>query len=129
MDYPWEINAFNNDPVPDGLSRCEEHAYEALRYIYQLYKMGSVTKTDAAAEKGRIKAKLDADYRVESLNKKLAENYQKVLRATELAAIRYYKARTEENGLALCNAIQGLESDVYPGLNVFKGVTSDGTTV
>ena len=54
MEFAFERDAMNGDPLPKGLDIADSCLYVSLKYLYAMYKKGMVTRTDAATEKQRL---------------------------------------------------------------------------
>lgn len=59
FSFPWERDAMRGDAMPEGLPLYDQAAYQAMRYLYALYRRGEIPREDAATEKGRIRGEYE----------------------------------------------------------------------
>ena len=70
MKYEHEREAARGDPMPDGLSLAEQQTFQAVRYLYAVYRAKRITQTQAAKEKATILRKLKMVQEKEALKEK-----------------------------------------------------------
>ena len=93
--YEYEREAARGDPMPDGLSLAEQQTYQAIRYLYAVYRAKRITQAQAAQEK-------------EALMEKSYAKQTAMWKDLEAAANRYGTDRTLENADKLIEAIYGV---------------------
>lgn len=108
LNFPWERDAMNNEPMPDGLPLEEQMAYQALAALYGRYRLKLITRDQGHEEKGRIIYALDLRRRQEDANRKLTKQTADMFRNIEGAANAYAKNRTLENADRLYQVIYGM---------------------
>lgn len=104
VTLPYEKQAMRGDPMPNGLNYPNQLLYQALALLYARYRMGTVTREQAATEK---KSLLD-NYRVYQFQWDMGDRWVEVIKKTELARSEYRKNRTLENADALVKCIDGI---------------------
>ena len=109
FEFPWERMAMNNLEMPDGLPLQDQMAYTAMRNIYYSFRHGVITRDAAAAEKLKIRSRYDNMVSEWARWGDLAKYHCKLRKDIEAAATTCRKDPTPEHGMALCNAIDGLE--------------------
>lgn len=107
MKYEYEREAARGDPMPDGLSLAEQQTYQAIRYLYAVYRAKRITQAQAAQEKAKVLRELRMMQEKEALMEK---SYAKTAmwKDLEAAANRYGTDRTLENADKLIEAIYGV---------------------
>lgn len=103
VTLPYEKQAMRGDPMPDGLTFPDQCMFQALAALYVRYRMGTVTREQAATEK---KSLLD-NYRVYQFNWEMGERLVEVIKKTETARSLYRKDRTLNNADNLLASIDG----------------------
>lgn len=112
LSFPWERDAMNNLPMPEGLSLDDQKAYQALASLYGRYRLGLIERAAGSTEKGRILYVWDKEKRMEESSSKLAQWHSRLRREIEGAQCQYRKERTLENADKLSRALDGiLEAD------------------
>lgn len=109
MKYEYEKPAARGDPMPDGLSLAEQQTYQAIRYLYAVYRAKRITQEQAAKEKATILRKLRIAQEKEALMDKAHQRAIKMWKDLETATNRYGKERTLENADKLIEAIYGVK--------------------
>lgn len=104
VTLPYEKQAMRGDPMPDSLNYPDQLLYQALALLYARYRMGVVTREQAATEK---KSLLD-NYRVYQYQWDMGDRWVEVIKKTDLAQCEYRKNRTLENADALVKCIDGI---------------------
>ena len=110
MKYEYEKPAARGDPMPDGLSLAEQQTYQAIRYLYAVYRAKRVTQEQAAKEKATILRKLKMAQEKEALMDKAHQRAIKMWKDLEAAANHYGTERTIENADKLIEAIYGVKT-------------------
>ena len=93
--------------MPDGLSLAEQQTYQAIRYLYAVYRAKRITQEQAAKEKAGILRELKMVQEKEALMDKAHQRAIKMWKDLEAAANRYGTDRTLENADKLIEAIYG----------------------
>lgn len=110
MKYEYEKPAARGDPMPDGLSLAEQQTYQAIRYLYAVYRAKRITQTQAAQEKATILRKLRMVQEKEALMKKSYAKQTATWKDLEAAANRYSLDKTIENADKLIESIYGVKT-------------------
>ena len=110
MKYEYEREAARGDPMPDGLSLAEQQTYQAIRYLYAVYRSKRITQEQAAKEKSRILREMKMVQEKEDLKEKAYNRYVAMWKDLEAAANRYGKERTLENADKLIESIYGVKT-------------------
>ena len=109
MKYEYERQAARGDPMPDGLSLAEQQTYQAIRYLYAVYRAKRITQEQAGKEKATILRQLRTAQEKESLHEKVYKRSVAMWKDLEAAANRYGTDRTLENADKLIEAIYGVK--------------------
>jgi anti-sigma factor ChrR (cupin superfamily) len=107
MKYEYEREAARGDPMPDGLSLAEQQTYQAIRYLYAVYRAKRITQAQAAQEKAKVLRELRMMQEKEALQQKAYNRSIAMWKDLEAAANRYGTERTLENADKLIEAIYG----------------------
>ncbi len=107
MELPYERQAMQAQPMPDGLSLEDQLMYQALSILYARYKRHELTREQAAADKGRLLYEHDRRVRSAEADRRLAKWHTDLRKSIEAAQCYYRKERTIENADALSAAIDG----------------------
>ena len=107
MKYEYERQAARGDPMPDGLSLAEQQTYQAIRYLYAVYRAKLITQAQAAQEKAKVLRELRMMQEKEALMEKSYAKQTAMWKNLEAAANRYGTERTLENADKLIEAIYG----------------------
>ena len=108
--YEYEREASRGDPMPDGLSLAEQQTYQAIRYLYAVYRAKRITQEQAAKEKARILRELRMMQEKEALKEKAYNRSVAMWKDLEAAANHYGTERTLENADKLIEAIYGVKT-------------------
>lgn len=100
---PWEQLAIRGDEIPDGLDYPDQVLFLNLRTLYAQKRMGIIDRDTAISEKKKL---LD-EYRYYQANWMMADEWNKIIRATELARAEFRKNPTVENAWTVVNCIEG----------------------
>lgn len=96
------------DEMPEGLSLPDQLAYTALRNVYHAYYNKIISRDAAAAEKNRIRRQLTMVTNTMAFQDKLCAHHVRVTKETEGAKSAFRKNPTVENGMRLCNVMDGI---------------------
>jgi len=108
-DFPFEREAGQNLPLPEGLSLADRMAYSALRNIYRAFHAGDIGRDRAGEEKQRLRRAWEQARESEAFERKLCAYHTRLIRGVERAACRCRKEPTAENALYLCDVLDGIE--------------------
>ena len=111
MIFPWEGQAMNGEPMPEGLSLHDQAAYTSIRNIYAAYREGRLSKETGSAEKKMVKRKYDQAIEREKFSSKMNIYYIKLHIQAEKAMIAVRKNPTPENALRLVDILDGIEKE------------------
>ncbi len=100
-DFPFEREAAQNLPPPEGLSLADLMAYSGLRNIYRAFRAGE--------EKRHLRREWEKAKEAEALERKLLDFHVRLIRGAEQAVTRCRKEPTAENALYLCDVLDGFE--------------------
>ena len=109
MKYEYEREAARGDPMPDGLSLAEQQTYQAIRYLYDVYRAKRITQAQAAQEKAKLLRELRMMHEKEALMEKSYAKQTAMWKDAEAAANKYGTERTLENADKLIEAIYGVK--------------------
>lgn len=101
---PFEKQAMDGDPIPDGLIASDKVMYIALRGLYRQVKLGVISREVAVSEKNRLLQ----DYKELQWMDDQWRRYVKTIKDTEAARSEYRKNRTIENADKLLIAFDGI---------------------
>lgn len=105
--FPFERDAEQGVPMPDGLPLTDQLAYQFLRNLYERVKRGSVTREQAIVEKGKMTHQYNlAKGKLEQYSA-LGDRWSELLKRAEEAQIRYQMERTLENADFLSAILNG----------------------
>ena len=110
MKYEYEKPAAHGDPMPDGLSLAEQQTYQAIRYLYAVYRAKRITQTQAAQEKAKVLRELRMMQEKEALMEKSYAKQTAMWKSLESAANRYSLDKTIENADKLIESIYGVKT-------------------
>ena len=110
MDFTWERQAANGDPMPGDLWLGEQMAYQATAHLYARYRLGLISREKASAEKKLIKKALDDARREKEFRDRQNDYHTKLIRRTAIARAGFRRSPGVEAGMELCNAIDGIVS-------------------
>lgn len=105
--YEFETQAAKGEEMPDGLTPVDQHTYQAMRFLYALYRTKRIDINKAAQEKKKLlrsyrQAKAAEDFQIRR-ERKQAQMWKSI----EETASRYQKERTLENADAFVKAVYG----------------------
>ncbi len=107
MELPYERQAMQAQPMPEGLSLEDQLMYQALSILYARYKRHELTREQATAEKGKLVYEHDRRKKIEGASSDLAKWHHDLRREIEAAQCRYRKEHTIEAADALSAALDG----------------------
>lgn len=108
MDFVWEKEAANQEPMPDGLPLAEQRAFQVVATLYARFYEKAISKEQAAQDKQKAKAELKQEIDIDNFRDNTAYEREKILRLSEQARIKARKEPTQENCLALIDTIDGI---------------------
>ena len=108
MDFIWEKEAANQEPMPDGLPLAEQRAFQVVSALYARFYAKMISKEQAAQDKQKTKAELKQEIDTDNYRDNTAYEREKILRLSEQARARARKEPTAENCLALVDTIEGI---------------------
>ena len=111
MIFPWEGQAMNGEPMPEGLSLHDQAAYTSIRNIYAAYREGRLSKEAGSTEKKMVKRKYDQAIEREKFSSKMNIYYIKLHMQAEKAMIAVRKNPTPGNALRLVDILDGMEKE------------------
>ena len=107
MVFPFEREAANGAPMPDGLSLVDQCAFYFLRAMYQGLRTGVKTREQAAEEKGKMTYQHSVSNNILNSYQIMGRYWSGMRKALEAAQIAYQKDRTLENADRLSAALDG----------------------
>lgn len=108
MDFIWEKEAANQEPMPDGLPLAEQRAFQVVSALYARFYAKMISKEQAAQDKQKTKAELKQEIDTDNYRDNTAYEREKILRLSEQARARARKEPTAENCLSLVDTIEGI---------------------
>ena len=111
MIFPFESEAAQGIVMPDGLSLPDQLAYQFLKNLYDRIRRGSVTREQAALEKGRMTHQYNLAKETLLRYSELGDRWSNLLKRVEGAQIRYRMSRTLENADILSGVLDGVPYD------------------
>lgn len=112
--FPWEKEAMQGNPMPEGLLLADQMAYTVLRNIYRSYYGKVLSREQAAREKNILRREYERAVKDMAFWDKVNQKHCRVLKSTELAAAACRKDPAPENALRLCDVIVGLNGMEEP---------------
>lgn len=107
MVFPFEREAANGEPMPDGLSLPDQLAYQFLVNLYDRLRKGIITRDQAAEEKGKMTYQHSVSNNILKSYQTMGTYWAGMRKALEAAQIAYRKDRTLENADRLSAALDG----------------------
>src|SRR5574344_2433297 len=96
MKYPFEEQAMQNKPMPDGLTTYEKQIYIVLRNLYYAIAKEMITQQQAQKEKNAILKELDDLNTTREFERKCWENSAKRTMAADRALMMCHQSRPLE---------------------------------
>ncbi|MCI9317351.1 MAG: hypothetical protein HFF67_04850, partial [Oscillospiraceae bacterium] len=78
-DFPFEREAGQNLPLPEGLSLADRMAYSALRNIYRAFHAGDIGRDRAGEEKQRLRRAWEQARESEAFERKLCAYHTRLI--------------------------------------------------
>ena len=66
MDFVWEKEAANQEPMPDGLPLAEQRAFQVVATLYARFYEKAISKEQAAQDKQKAKAELKQEIDIDN---------------------------------------------------------------
>ena len=107
MVFPFEREAANGEPMPDGLSLPDQLAYQFLINLYDRLRRGVITRDQAAEEKGKMTYQHSVSNNILNSYQIMGRYWSDMRKALEAAQNAYRKNRTLENADRLSAALDG----------------------
>ena len=107
MVFPFEREAEQGLPMPDGLDLPDQMAYQFLSSLYRDIKAGYITRYQAALDKGKMTYQYSVAKNTLSHSSMIAKWRTDLLHNIESAHTKYIKERTLEAADALSLALDG----------------------
>ena len=107
MVFPFEKDAEQGNPMPDGLSLPDQLAYQFLVNLYDRLRRGVITRDQAAEEKGKMTYQHSVSNNILNNYQIMGRYWSGMRKALEAAQIAYQKDRTLENADRLSAALDG----------------------
>lgn len=107
MVFPYEKEAANGGPIPDGLSLVDQCAFRFLRSMYRDIRTGVQTREQAIEEKGYMTYQYDKEKRSMEHWSKMGSYWSEKYSRVEAAQSAYKKNRTLENADRLSAVLDG----------------------
>ena len=111
MVFPFEEKAAAGEPMPDGLSLPDQLVYQFLANLYDRIKRGTISREQAALEKGRMKHQYDLASAELAKYSALGGRWADLLKRAEGAQIIYRMDRTLKSADVLSAALDGVLYD------------------
>ena len=108
MDFVWEKEAANQEPMPDDLPLAEQRAFQVVATLYARFYEKAISKEQAAQDKQKAKAELKQEIDIDNFRDNTAYEREKILRLSEQARIKARKETTQENCLVLVDTVDGI---------------------
>lgn len=103
MEFWFERQAMNGDPMPDGLTSPEQTMYLQLRMLYHQYRNGLVSREQAKEEKRLLCVEFEKNKHKEKMYRYWVEQTKR----TERYKNAYMKNKTIENADRLVRVLDG----------------------
>lgn len=107
MVFPFEREAEQGAPMPDGLDLPDQCAFQFLVNMYTRLRNGTVDRDQAIKEKGQMTYKHSIAKNILDQSSTMGKYWADLRRDLEVAHTRYIKNRTLENADALSAALDG----------------------
>ena len=109
MVFPFEKDAEQGAPMPDGLSLPDQLAYQFLANLYDRMRRGTIARDQAIMDKGKMCYELGRAKSGLDSYEKMGSYWSGLRKRVEIAQISYKKNRTLENADRLSAALDGME--------------------
>ena len=107
MVFPYEKQAMNREPIPDGLDWLDQKMYLSLRNLYADVQNGTISRETGILDKKKLAASYQKERENESFNQKWARHTAQLWKGIEYAQNLYRTSKTLENADKLSVAIDG----------------------
>lgn len=114
MVYPFEKDAEQGNPMPDGLSLPDQLAYQFLVNLYDRLRKGIITREQAAEEKGKMTYQHSVSNNILKSYQTMGTYWAGMRKALEASQIAYQKDRTLENADRLSAVLDGRLTECSP---------------
>ena len=101
-DFPFEREAGQNLPLPEGLSLADRMAYSALRNIYRAFHAGDIGRDRAGEEKQRLRRAWEQARESEAFERKLCAYHTRLRGSGPRAAAGRSQRRRTPCTCAMC---------------------------
>ena len=108
MVFPYETEAANGEPMPDGLSLVDQCAFYFLQTMYRGLRTGSKDRDQAIKEKGQMTYQYNKEKCIMESRRKMGDFWAETYRQVEAAQNRYRKERTLEAADMLSDVLDGM---------------------
>lgn len=92
-ELPYEREAMQNNPMPDGLTLLDQLMYQNLALLYYRYHCGAITREQAKTAKGKLLFSYDRKQRADKVANDLAAWHAGLRKEVEGAQNAYMRAR------------------------------------
>lgn len=107
MEFPFERQAANGEPLPGGLDAEDQLLYLSLRNLYAAYRMQTVGRDAASEEKRKLIAGHEKRKRIADSAARRNDHTVAMWSDISQFTTKYRKDRTLENADKLVKAIEG----------------------
>ena len=108
MVFPYETEAANGEPMPDGLSLVDQCAFYFLQTMYRGLRTGSKDRDQAIKEKGQMTYQYNKKKGIMERWQKMGDFWAEKYKQVEAAQNRYRKERTLEAADMLSDVLDGM---------------------
>ena len=107
MVFPFEREAEQGAPMPDGLDLPDQCAYQFLANMYSRIRSGNIDKAQAIKEKGKMTYRHAIAKKILTQSSVMGKYWADLRRDIEQINIQYVKNPTIENAYKLSSALDG----------------------
>lgn len=107
MVFPYEKQAMNREPIPDGLDWLDQKMYLSLRNLYADVQNGTISRDTGILDKKKLAASYQKERENESFNQKWVRHTTQLWKGIESAQNLYRTSKTLENADKLSAAVDG----------------------
>lgn len=111
MTYQWERDAARGAAMPEDLPLEEQAAFQALRYLYQAYRSGVITKENAAREKGQIIYQTQMMRRQRDMWGKVCDQHARMYKEIEAPADEFFLTKDVAAAEKALRIVYGLRAE------------------
>ena len=105
VTFPWEQQAINGEPLPDGLGYAEKVLYLGLRSLYFQVRNKFIPRETAIIEK----KKLLEDFRLNKFNEEMFEEDSKIWAKISGPVVEYTNAPSIEKADKILELLYGVK--------------------